>query len=153
MTRPPTAIVGDRDTGPLRGPFVGVSAIVVRDGLVLMGRRRGAHGSGTWSPAGGKVDPGESPRDAVVRELLEETGLIATGVTEIGWTSDVFDDDGLHFVTLHHLVRADGAARVTEPDKVEEWSWLAWDALPQPLFAPIAALRATGWRPPAGVEE
>ncbi len=41
---------------PPRGPLVGVSAIVVRDGKVLLGRRRGAHGDGEWSFPGGKVD-------------------------------------------------------------------------------------------------
>jgi uncharacterized protein (TIGR00730 family) len=134
---------------PPRGPLVGVSAIVVRDGHVLLGRRRGAHGAGTWSFPGGKVDPGEAPGAAAARELAEETGLVAEAVAPAGWTDDRFPDDGLHFVTLHHVVRAGGEPVVREPEKVEGWSWHHWDALPEPLFAPVAALRATGWRPPA----
>ena len=130
-----------------RGPFVGTSAVVVRDGLVLLGRRRGAHGAGTWSFPGGKLDAGESPEDAAARELHEETGLTAVRIAPITWTNDVFAADGLHFVTLHHLVEADGDPQVREPDKVEGWSWHRWDALPEPLFAPITALVATGWRP------
>jgi 8-oxo-dGTP diphosphatase len=135
-------------TGPaLTGPFLGVSAIVVRDGAVLLGRRRGAHGAGTFAFPGGKPDPGEHPFDAVRRELLEETGLAARAISPVAWTSDVFTDDHLHFVTLHHLVDADGEPEVREPDKVEGWGWYRWDAPPEPLFAPAAALRATGWRP------
>lgn len=135
-------------TGPaLTGPFLGVSAIVVRDGAVLLGRRRGAHGAGTFAFPGGKPDPGEHPFDAVRRELLEETGLAARAISPVAWTSDVFTDDYLHFVTLHHLVDADGEPEVREPDKVEAWGWYRWDAPPEPLFAPAAALRATGWRP------
>ncbi|MFC7343219.1 nucleotide triphosphate diphosphatase NUDT15 [Saccharopolyspora griseoalba] len=133
----------------MSGPFVGTSAVVVRDGDVLLGRRKGAHGAGDWSFPGGKIDPGEAPEDAAVRELLEETGLRASGVATIGWTSDVFPDDGLHYITLHHLITADGVPEVREPDKVESWSWHAWDALPGPLFTPVRALVDTGWRPPA----
>ena len=131
----------------LSGPFVGVSAIVARDGAVLLGRRRGAHGAGTFAFPGGKPDPGEHPTDTVRRELLEETGLSARVVVPVAWTSDVFGDARLHFVTLHHFVDADGNPEVREPDKVESWGWYAWDALPEPLFAPAAALRTTGWRP------
>lgn len=136
-----------RSDGTPSGPFVGASAIVARNGAVLLGRRRGAHGAGTFAFPGGKPEPGEHPVDTVRRELLEETGLTARVVTPIAWTSDVFTDANLHFVTLHHLVDADGEAKVREPDKVEAWAWYAWDALPEPLFAPAASLLATGWRP------
>jgi 8-oxo-dGTP diphosphatase len=135
-------------TGPaLSGPFVGVSAIVTRNGAVLLGRRRGAHGAGTFAFPGGKPDPGEHPADTVGRELLEETGLTARAVHPLAWTSDVFTEDHLHFVTLHHVVDAEGEPEVREPDKVEAWGWFAWDALPEPLFSPAVSLRATGWRP------
>lgn len=132
---------------PLRGPLVGVSALVLRDGRLLLGRRRGAHGAGEWAPPGGKVDPGEDPADTAARELREETGLVATAVTPLGWTNDVFAADGLHFVTLHHLVVADGEPVVVEPDKVDGWEWVDPDDLPAPLFAPLAALVASGRLP------
>jgi 8-oxo-dGTP diphosphatase len=131
----------------LSGPFVGVSAIVSRGGAVLLGRRRGAHGAGTFAFPGGKPDPGEHPADPARRELLEETGLAARAVRPVAWTSDVFADGNLHFVTLHHMVDADGEPEVREPDKVEAWGWYPWDELPEPLFAPAASLLAGGWRP------
>ncbi|WP_235874976.1 NUDIX domain-containing protein [Saccharopolyspora aridisoli] len=65
----------------IRGPFVGTSAIVVRDGAVLLGMRKGAHGAGEWSFPGGEVDPGEAPEDTAARELAEETGLRAADIT------------------------------------------------------------------------
>ena len=132
----------------MRGPFVGVSAVVIRDGAVLLGRRIGAHGPGTWAFPGGKVDPGEDPSATVARELFEETGLKAQQITPIAWTNDLFPEDALHYITLHHLVEADGEAQVREPEKAAEWVW--WtdlDQLPSPLFGPAAALWATGWRP------
>lgn len=134
-------------TASPRGPLLGASAIVVREGRVLLGRRRGAHGEGTFAFPGGKVDPGEHPADTVRRELEEETGLVARGIVPVPWTNDVFAADGLHFITLHHLVDADGEPVVREPDKVDGWDWYGWDELPEPLFSPAAALRASGWRP------
>lgn len=135
---------------PVIGPLVGVSAVVVRDGLVVVGRRRGSHGAGSWAFPGGKVEPGEDPSDVVARELDEETGLQALRVEPIAWTSDLLTHAGdtLHFITLHHLVDVGpGEPVVREADKVEDWRWVACDDIPEPIFAPAASLLATGWRP------
>jgi 8-oxo-dGTP diphosphatase len=51
-------------------------AVVEHDGRFLVGRREeGAPLAGYWEFPGGKIQPGESPEDAAVRECLEETGL------------------------------------------------------------------------------
>lgn len=138
----------DVAVGP-RGPLVGVSAVVVRDGRVLLARRRGAHGAGTWAFPGGGLEAGEAAEAAVARELEEETGLHALDVAPIAFTNDVLADEALHYVTLHHrvAVAADAEPELREPAKAEGWEWHAWDALPDPLFGPAAALRATGWTP------
>jgi 8-oxo-dGTP diphosphatase len=134
----------------LAGPLVGVSAVVVRDGRVVAGRRKGSHGAGSWAFPGGRVEPGEHPRAVVVRELDEETGLRALRVEPITWTSDLlpWGEVTLHFITLHHLVEvAPGEPIVREPDKVEGWQWVDWDEIPEPVFPPASSLLATGWRP------
>jgi len=135
---------------PVTGPLVGVSAVVVRDGRLVVGRRRGSHGAGTWAFPGGKIEPGEHPRDVVARELEEETGLRARRITPITWTSDLLEHDGatLHFITLHHRVEVGpGEPVVREPDRAEGWRWVTRDEIPEPVFAPAASLLATGWRP------
>jgi 8-oxo-dGTP diphosphatase len=60
-------------------PLVVVSAaIVIADGRVLLTQRKaGAHLEGAWEFPGGKVEPDEDPRDALVRELREEIGVEA----------------------------------------------------------------------------
>jgi 8-oxo-dGTP pyrophosphatase MutT (NUDIX family) len=60
-------------------PAVAVAIVTSRLG-VLVGRRR--DGNPPWTFPGGKIEPGESPADAAVRETLKETGLRvrATGV-------------------------------------------------------------------------
>ncbi|MFA6577393.1 MAG: NUDIX domain-containing protein [Nocardioides sp.] len=64
---------------PFRLQRVAAYGLVVRDDTVLLTRvsARGFH-TGLWSLPGGGIDHGESPRDAVVRELREETGLACT---------------------------------------------------------------------------
>lgn len=56
-------------------PIVGVGAVVITEGKVLLAQRGSAPGYGTWSIPGGKVELGETLRGAVAREVLEETGL------------------------------------------------------------------------------
>ena len=56
-------------------PKVGVGVIVVRDGKVLLGKRRGAHGEGSWSFPGGHLEFNELLEICAKREAKEETGL------------------------------------------------------------------------------
>ena len=61
-----------------------VAAILERDGRMLIGQRRpgGSH-AGKWEFPGGKVEPGESPEEAIVRELREELAIEAAGAHEV----------------------------------------------------------------------
>jgi ADP-ribose pyrophosphatase YjhB (NUDIX family) len=56
-----------------------VSVAVVRGGTVLLVKRGRAPSQGLYAYPGGKVEPGEELAAAAARELLEETGLEATG--------------------------------------------------------------------------
>ena len=56
-------------------PVVGVGALVLRDGKVLLGRRASPPSAGMWAIPGGKVELGEGVLEAAARELEEETGL------------------------------------------------------------------------------
>jgi 8-oxo-dGTP diphosphatase len=58
-------------------PRPGVSAVVFRDGKVLLGQRGKVPLRGVWSLPGGRVEPGETVLQAACRELAEETGIEA----------------------------------------------------------------------------
>jgi 8-oxo-dGTP diphosphatase len=135
---------GDLETGP---EGIGVGVIVVRGSDVLFGLRRGAHGPGTWSFPGGHVEGGESVEACALRELTEETGLKAINPRRVGETTDVFPE-GLRYRTS--FVRVDwagGEPDVREPEACQHRGWFSWNAAPEPLFLPVANLRASGFHP------
>src|ERR1700744_3366976 len=54
------------------------AAVLIEESRVLLTQRRaGAHLAGAWEFPGGKVEPGEDPREALRRELAEELGIAA----------------------------------------------------------------------------
>jgi 8-oxo-dGTP diphosphatase len=134
---------------PVRaGVGVGVGVLVLHEGLVLLGRRLGAHGAGTWAAPGGRLEFGEGIEACAARELREETGLSAR-VLELGpYTNDVFVPEQQHFVTIFVVARSIvGTPRNLEPARCEGWAWFPWDDWPRPLFQPLQSLRQIGWRP------
>lgn len=86
------------DEWPDRFPRVGVGAVIVRDGALLMVERGRPPRAGEWAIPGGKVRWGEQLEDAVAREVLEETGLIVE-VGDLLWSGQTVGPDW-HFVLL-----------------------------------------------------
>ena len=129
-------------------PKVGVGVIVRRSGRVLLGRRKGAHGAGTWQFPGGHLKYGESVQECARRELREETGLLLEELQLGPYTNDIFDEENRHYITLYaigDLLKGDPELR--EPEKCEAWRWFEWSALPRPLFLPIQNLLKLGYDP------
>jgi 8-oxo-dGTP diphosphatase len=55
------------------------AAVMIEEGRVLLSQRKpGTHLAGAWEFPGGKVEPGEDPREALRRELREELGIEAS---------------------------------------------------------------------------
>ena len=76
----------DSRTYPER-PIVGVGAVILVDGKVVLIKRRFEPLAGQWSLPGGTLEVGESLEAGTAREILEETGL----VVEVGPVIEVFD--------------------------------------------------------------
>jgi 8-oxo-dGTP diphosphatase len=130
---------------------VGVGVLVFRQGRVLLGQRLGSHGAQSWAPPGGHLEFGESVDSCARREVMEETGLALGALRPGPYTVDAFPEVGRHYVTLFVVARESfGEPERREPAKCAGWAWHPWDALPAPLFAPLASLCAQGFTPPQG---
>lgn len=133
-------------------PRVGVGVIVERviegEVRVLLMRRRGPTGTGTWCNPGGHLEGGERIEACAAREVLEETGVTIGDVAFHAVTNDIFPDTNQHYVTL--WVRAAYASGEPTPNVREatEAGWFAPAALPSPRFLPLENLLAGRCYPP-----
>lgn len=122
-------------------PRIGVGVIILKDGKVLLGQRKNAHGEGSWAFPGGRLEFGESLEACAMREVLEETGLTLHGVRKYDFSDDIFPENNTHYVTLFMIADGfSGELQNREPHKCEGWSWFDVNALPEPLFRPIQTL-------------
>ena len=109
-------------------PQVCVGAIVVEDAQLLLIRRGRGPAQGEWSVPGGRVEDGELLAEAVVRELLEETGLEGVCGELIGWVERV--GDGYHFVILDFGVTLlDPDVGPVAGDDAAEAAWVPFEDL------------------------
>jgi len=121
-------------------PKVGIGLLLIKDGMVLLGQRKGSHGAGEFGGAGGHLELLESFEDCIRRELAEEVGpdikiknlrfLCLTNVTQYA---------PKHYVDIGMTAEwVSGEPTVMEPDKLVSWNWYPIDGpLPKPLFACI----------------
>ena len=132
----------------LEGPLVGIGVAVLKDKKILMGKRIGSHGSGSWCFPGGHLEYGESFEDCAKRETREETGIEIGDVRLATVVNDVFPKDKKHYVTLYLVAEYKGGkVRLMEPLKFERWEWFSWVELPEPLFRPMRTAIAQGFDP------
>jgi ADP-ribose pyrophosphatase YjhB (NUDIX family) len=114
-------------------PIIGVGAVIVEGGRVLLVRRDTEPLRGEWSVPGGMLELGEKLRDGVRREALEETGVRV----EPGEVLVVFDSiftDGLgktqyHYVLIDYLCRVISGEAQAGSD-VSDVRWVSLEALP-----------------------
>lgn len=127
---------------------VGVAVFLFNEAhQILIGKRKGSHGAGTWGLPGGHIEFGENVSWCAGREVFEETGLsVDPDVQRLGWSEAVFEKEQKHYITV--LCKAwcltpsgneNRAKLLKEPDKCEEWKWVSEHELPEPLFPPLAS--------------
>jgi len=121
----------DERSYPTR-PFLAVSAAIVREGKVLLVRRARPPAEGLFSLPGGVVETGESLKEAVAREVREETSLAIEPVALAGYREAIARDASgkveRHFVILPFAARWISGEPILN-DELAEARWLDPSAL------------------------
>jgi 8-oxo-dGTP diphosphatase len=117
-------------------PTLLVSAAVLVEGgrVLLTQRKRGSHLEGAWEFPGGKVEPGEDPRDALVRELREEIGVDAIAGEPVEVTFHRYPEKAV-LLLFFATARAPGSPDPRAID-VADLRWAAAGELDDALFPP-----------------
>jgi 8-oxo-dGTP diphosphatase len=111
-----------------------VGAVVIHDDQLLMVRRGHGPAAGEWAVPGGRVEPGETAAEAVLRELEEETGVEGFCGDLIGWVERITDEH--HFVILDFAVTCLDPAEPTAGDDAAEAAWVPLDQVVERRLAP-----------------
>jgi 8-oxo-dGTP diphosphatase len=104
-------------------PVVGVGAIILDGGKILLEKRKSTPGEGKWAVPGGLIELGETVEQAVIREVKEETGLDVASprlVDVVDYIS--LDEKGAvkyHFIILDYLVTVKGGELKAASDAAE----------------------------------
>jgi 8-oxo-dGTP diphosphatase len=95
-------------------PLVGVGGILMRRDRILMAQRGKEPLKGWWSLPGGAVEAGESLKDAICREMMEETGLAIHPVRVFEIFERIMRDaEGrpeYHYVLIDYICRITGGS-------------------------------------------
>jgi mutator protein MutT len=113
-------------------PLVGVGAIIIEQGRVVLVKRGHPPLEGKWSIPGGLLEVGETLRTAVVREAREETGLTIEPGELLGVFERVLPDEHgrfrYHYVLIDFLCRRI-SGELLAGDDADEVGWFRQDEL------------------------
>jgi ADP-ribose pyrophosphatase YjhB (NUDIX family) len=91
------------------------------DGRVLLVLRANEPDAGTWSLPGGRVEPGEDAHDAVVREVLEETGLDVRPLHLLARVTRPHPDGGIYVIDDFAVERIGGVPVAATDAAALDW--------------------------------
>lgn len=118
-------------------PNVGIGVLVMKEGKLLLGKRKGSHGEGQYASPGGHLEHLERFADCAAREVMEETGL-TIGPIRFLRVLNTLQYAPRHYIDISFVADwVSGVPEVKEPDKVESWGWYDLESLPSPLFGTL----------------
>ena len=114
---------------------VGIGIMVMKDGKVLLGKRKGKHGAGEYAFPGGHFEYMESITDSIKREVMEETGMEIQNIKFLR-LFNLKTYAPKHYIDIGLIADwKSGEPQTLEPEKCEGWDWYDPNNLPTPLFA------------------
>jgi 8-oxo-dGTP diphosphatase len=118
-------------------PELAVGAVVVHAGCLLLVRRGLPPAAGLWSVPGGRVEPGETLPEAVVREVREETSLDVEAGELLGWVER--RAGGHHYLIVDYRATLGAGAGEPAPrpgDDAAEACLVPLEQVPRLVLAP-----------------
>lgn len=103
-------------------------ALIVEGGKILLGRRKkNGFGQGKWLGFGGKVEHGETIKEAMIREFLEETGVFVKKFEKRGVLTFYYTDDPN--MEVHYYQVLEYKNEPIETDEMEN-KWFKFEDIP-----------------------
>lgn len=102
--------------------------IIHQDPLVLLGMKKRGFGSGRWNGFGGKVQEGETIKEATLRELKEEAGITANGIDRRGIID--FEFNGNPEILQVHIFKGNKIEGKLEESEEMRPQWFQVDEIP-----------------------
>lgn len=133
-------------------PLVGVGAVTVHDGRVLLVRRGSEPLRGHWTLPGGLLEIGETLSEGVVREVKEETGLTVEPIELVEVLDRIHREDGrvrFHYVIADYFCRVTGGelAAASDADAVRWVDRAEWNSHSALVLDPITVrVIEKGWQ-------
>lgn len=118
-------------------PLIGLGIMIIKDGKVLIGKRKKSFGVGSYIFPGGHLEIGESIVEAIKREVAEEAGIKIKNVRFLR-VYNLKEYSPKHYVDLSFIADwASGEPKAMEPEKCESWNWYEIERAMKlkPLFA------------------
>jgi 8-oxo-dGTP diphosphatase len=120
------------------------SAFVRNGTSIVMVKHQGANDPQPyWGLPGGRVELGETPEQAIIREIKEETGLTVHALVQVAYTVEIHrnEENELGIATIYDITDWSGDFRINDPDnKVLEVAFI-------PLEQAIKELAVVGYTP------
>ena len=110
-------------------PTPAVGVVCFRDDQVLLIRRGTPPRLGQWSLPGGRIETGERARDAALRELMEETGIVAQLGPLIDVVDGIFPEIGRHYVLIDYFATWISGEPIAGDDAADAKFWPVTEAL------------------------
>lgn len=112
-------------------PEAASSAILVRDGRILLIRRRNPPSFDMYAFPGGRAEPGETPDQTALREFEEETGIRAHSPRAFAFYDLQAENPGRHFHLTVFLVEASADEIAEARDDAADAGWFTPDEIRQ----------------------
>lgn len=118
-----------------------VLGVVPDEGKILLVEKRGSGDENLWQLPGGTIEGKETEKEALIREVKEETGVICTPKKKLGERIHPISHQQICYWLCDYK---SGIATVKEPDKFIEVQWIAAaeaiNLLGDSLYAPVKAI-------------